>query len=221
MLTKSSLSLSLESKTAATLQSKPFLWNQHSQRNETCFPAGLQGLVWPKESSRALADFCVFKVLLQTPSGHFFFPTCTDYRIWEEVLQQPHCCLFVWAYEQPANCSKRYTLEFRKEQFSACSDAHIAAWNLCRSWRLFGWFCASLLSLSSPLHQGMLRLYFAGLQRVWRSLSPPWLSISSQVGRGSREDCCWLQPLRPLIFLFGLEPHIQSEFGVKRCQASG
>lgn len=65
-------------------------------------------------------------------------PACRVYRIWEEVLQQPRCCLFVCVDEQQANCSKRYTPEFRKEQFSACSDAHIATWNLCRSWRLSG-----------------------------------------------------------------------------------
>lgn len=28
--------------------------------------------MWPKESSRALADVGVFKLLLQAPSGHFF-----------------------------------------------------------------------------------------------------------------------------------------------------
>lgn len=181
----------------------------------------LQGLMWPKESSKTLADLCVFKVFLQVTSSSSS-PPCTISWIWEEVLQQRHCCLSVCVHEQQAKCSKRYTLEFRKEQFSACSDAHVATWDLCRSWSLFGWFCAFLLSLSSPPHQGMLRLlYFAGLQRIWRSLSTPWLSISSQVGKGSGEDCCWLQPLGPLIFLFGLEPHIQSEFGVKRCQATG
>lgn len=152
----------------------------------------LQGLMWPKESSRTLADLCDFRVLFQAPSSHFF-PCNVISCIWEGVLQQPHCCL---PDEQQAKCGKRYTLEFRKEHFSACSGAHIATWNLCRSWRLFGWFCASLLSLSSPPHQGMLRLlYFAGLQRIWRSPSTPWLSISSQVGKGSGEDCCWLQPL--------------------------
>lgn len=39
----------------------------------------LQGLVWPKKSSTALADPCVFKVLFQTPLGHFFFPLSVQF----------------------------------------------------------------------------------------------------------------------------------------------
>lgn len=53
-----------------SLPLKPTLaeeWNLYSSK-KYC----LQGSVWPKESSRTLSDLCVFQVLFQALSGHFF-----------------------------------------------------------------------------------------------------------------------------------------------------
>lgn len=92
----------------------------------------LQYLIWPKQSPAAVTHISVFSMLLQALLGHFFFCVCTVYPIWEKVLQH-HRCLHIFAQEQQAACSKRSTQGFRKEQFSACEDAHIATWKLCRS----------------------------------------------------------------------------------------
>lgn len=147
------------------------------------FSSQRSGLVWPEQPSAALTAICIFKVLFQAPLVSSFSLVCRVYWIWEEVLQH-RCCLYIVVQEQQATRSERYTQGFRKEQFSACKDARIGTWKLCRSWRLFGCFCASLLPPSSPPHQGILRLFsLAGLRRIWRSLSIPKLLVSVRVGK--------------------------------------
>lgn len=168
------------------------------------FSSQKSGLVWPEQPSAALTAICIFKVLFQAPLGQFFFLVCTVYWIWEEVLQH-HCCLCIVVQEQQATRSERYMQGFRKEQFSACKDARIGTWKLCRNWRLFGCFCASLLPPSSPPHQGILRLFsLAGLRRIWKSQHPQAVGFYAS-GKGNREDCSWLWSVRSLIFLSDLK----------------
>lgn len=186
MLTKSYFSLSLESKTAATLQCKPFLWNQRFLRGMR--PVFQQEVLLTRlNMAQRVFNNTGWSLCFQsiaTGSFRSLLPPRAQIigfgkRSCSSLIA---ACWSVLMNSRPIVA--RDTLRFRKEQFSACSDAHIATWSLCRRWRLFGWFRASLLFLSSPLHQGMLWLHFAGLQRIWRSLSTPWLSISFQVGKG-------------------------------------